>query len=132
MILDTHVRAEAGVNALEGVGMIEAPRGTLIHHYKVDENGAIAWANLIVATGHNNHAIGDSVGQVSEHFIRDGHPGRHVESRFRGGARLRSVPAVRPTRSAPRRCKSSCSDRTVNCSTCANAERYPPGRVSHS
>ena len=50
-ILDRHVRANASVNALEGVGIIEAPRGTLIHHYKVDENGAIVWANLIVATG---------------------------------------------------------------------------------
>ena len=68
-ILDTHVRATAGVNALEGVGMIEAPRGTLIHHYKVNEDGAITWANLIVATGHNNLAIGRSVKQVSEHFI---------------------------------------------------------------
>jgi hydrogenase maturation protease len=68
-ILDTHVRAEAGVNALEGVGMIEAPRGTLIHHYKVDENGAIVWANLIVATGHNNLAINRGVRQVAEHFI---------------------------------------------------------------
>ena len=68
-ILDTHVRATAGVNSLEGVGMIEAPRGTLIHHYKVDEEGAITWANLIVATGHNNLAIGRSVQQVSEHYI---------------------------------------------------------------
>lgn len=68
-ILDTHVRATAGVNALEGVGMIEAPRGTLIHHYKVNEEGAITWANLIVATGHNNLAIGRSVKQVAEHFI---------------------------------------------------------------
>jgi NAD-reducing hydrogenase large subunit len=68
-ILETHVRATAGVNALEGVGMIEAPRGTLIHHYKVNEEGAITWVNLIVATGHNNLAIGRSVQQVSEHYI---------------------------------------------------------------
>ncbi|MFZ0732753.1 MAG: Ni/Fe hydrogenase subunit alpha [Candidatus Sulfotelmatobacter sp.] len=68
-ILETHVRATAGVNALEGVGMIEAPRGTLIHHYKVNEDGAIVWVNLIVATGHNNFAIGKSIQQVSEHFI---------------------------------------------------------------
>jgi NAD-reducing hydrogenase large subunit len=72
-ILDTHVRATASVNALEGVGIIEAPRGTLIHHYKVDENGAILWANLIVATGHNNLAIGKSVRQVSEHFVKGAH-----------------------------------------------------------
>jgi NAD-reducing hydrogenase large subunit len=69
-ILDRHVRANASVNALEGVGVIEAPRGTLIHHYKVDENGAIIWANLIVATGHNNLAIGNSIRQVSEHFVK--------------------------------------------------------------
>lgn len=68
-ILDTHVRAHAGVNSLEGVGMIEAPRGILIHHYKVDEKGAITWANLIVATGHNNLAMSRSVEQVSRHFI---------------------------------------------------------------
>ena len=68
-ILETQVRATAGVNSLEGVGMIEAPRGTLIHHYKVNQDGAITWANLIVATGHNNLAIGRSVQQVSEHFI---------------------------------------------------------------
>jgi len=73
--LDRHVRANAGVNSLEGVGIIEAPRGTLIHHYKVDENGAIVWANLIVATGHNNLAIGKSVRQVSEHFVK----GTHLE-----------------------------------------------------
>jgi len=68
-ILDARVRATASVNALEGVGMIEAPRGVLIHHYKVDDEGAIVWANLIVATGHNNFAIGRSIQQVSEHFI---------------------------------------------------------------
>lgn len=68
-ILNTHVRATAGVNSLEGVGMVEAPRGVLIHHYKVNEDGAIVWANLIVATGHNNLAIGKSIQQVSEHFI---------------------------------------------------------------
>jgi NAD-reducing hydrogenase large subunit len=68
-ILDTQVRATAGVNAEEGVGMIEAPRGTLIHHYKVSPEGAITWANLIVATGHNNLAMGKSVDQVARHFI---------------------------------------------------------------
>jgi NAD-reducing hydrogenase large subunit len=72
-ILDPHVRATAGVNCLEGVGMIEAPRGVLIHHYKVDENGAIRWANLIVATGHNNLAINRSVAQVASHFVDGQH-----------------------------------------------------------
>jgi NAD-reducing hydrogenase large subunit len=68
-ILDTHVRAHADVNAPEGVGIIEAPRGVLIHHYKVDEKGAILWANLIVATGHNNLALNSSVAQVARHFV---------------------------------------------------------------
>lgn len=70
LILDRHVRAQAGVNALEGVGIAEAPRGVLIHHYKVNEQGAITWANLIIATGHNNLAISRSVEQVSRHFIK--------------------------------------------------------------
>jgi NAD-reducing hydrogenase large subunit len=68
-ILGTKVRAHAGVNNLEGVGIIEAPRGTLIHHYKVDDNGAMTWANLIVATGHNNLAIGRGVLQVAKRFV---------------------------------------------------------------
>jgi NAD-reducing hydrogenase large subunit len=63
------VRATAGVNNLEGVGVIEAPRGTLIHHYKVNDDGAMTWANLIVATGHNNLAIGRGVLQVAKRFV---------------------------------------------------------------
>jgi NAD-reducing hydrogenase large subunit len=68
-ILDPRVRSRAGVNALEGIGIIEAPRGSLIHHYKVDENGAIVWANLIVATGHNNLALNRSITEVAKHFV---------------------------------------------------------------
>jgi NAD-reducing hydrogenase large subunit len=68
-ILGTKIRAHAGVNNLEGVGIIEAPRGTLIHNYKVNEDGAMTWANLIVATGHNNLAIGRGVRQVAERFV---------------------------------------------------------------
>lgn len=72
-ILNTHVRARADVNALEGVGMAEAPRGILIHHYKVDEKGAMRWANLIIATGHNNLAMDRSIEQVSRHFVDGNH-----------------------------------------------------------
>jgi NAD-reducing hydrogenase large subunit len=68
-ILGTKIRAHAGVNNLEGVGIIEAPRGTLIHNYKVNEDGAMTWANLIVATGHNNLAIGRGVLQVAKKFV---------------------------------------------------------------
>ena len=69
-ILDRHVRARAEVNAAEGIGVAEAPRGILIHHYKVDEHGAIQWANLIIATGHNNLAINRSIEQVSKYFVK--------------------------------------------------------------
>jgi NAD-reducing hydrogenase large subunit len=71
-ILDKHVRATAGVNRLEGTGQAEAPRGTLHHHYKVDENGKITWANLVIATGQNNKAMNEGVLQASRHYIKDG------------------------------------------------------------
>jgi NAD-reducing hydrogenase large subunit len=69
-ILSKHVRAEAKPNALEGVGAAEAPRGTLFHHYKIDEQGLVRWANLIIATGQNNLAMNRSVLQVAKHFVR--------------------------------------------------------------
>jgi len=72
LILDKHVRATAGVNRLEGSGQAEAPRGTLHHHYKVDENGLITWANLVIATGQNNNAMNQGVLQAARHYIKDG------------------------------------------------------------
>jgi len=72
LILDKHVRAFAGVNSLEGAGQAEAPRGTLHHHYKVDENGLITWANLVIATGQNNNAMNKGVLQAAKHYIHDG------------------------------------------------------------
>jgi NAD-reducing hydrogenase large subunit len=68
-ILDRHVLANAMVNNLEGVGISETPRGTLIHHYRIDKHGVIAFVNLIVATGHNNLAMNRGVKQVAQHFI---------------------------------------------------------------
>jgi NAD-reducing hydrogenase large subunit len=69
-ILSKHVRAIASPNALEGVGACEAPRGTLFHHYKIDEHGLIRWVNLVIATGHNNLAMNRSVLQVAKHFVQ--------------------------------------------------------------
>lgn len=69
-ILSKHVRAVARPNSSEGVGVAEAPRGTLIHHYKIDDEGLIQWANLIIATGHNALAMNRSVLQVARHFVR--------------------------------------------------------------
>jgi NAD-reducing hydrogenase large subunit len=69
-ILSKHVRAIARPNAEEGVGCCEAPRGTLMHHYRIDEQGLIKWANLIIATGHNSMAMNRAVLQVAKHFVR--------------------------------------------------------------
>ena len=63
------MRAFAKPNALEGIGVSEAPRGTLIHHYQIDDEGLITWANLIIATGHNNLAMNRGVLQVAKHFV---------------------------------------------------------------
>ena len=56
----------------EGVGVVEAPRGTLYHHYKTDENGIIKEANLIVGTTHNNAPINMSVKKAAEGLIKNG------------------------------------------------------------
>jgi len=68
-ILDPFVRARARPNRREGIGIAEAPRGTLIHHYKIDDNGLINWANLIIATGHNNLAMNRGVLQAAQRFV---------------------------------------------------------------
>lgn len=68
-ILSKHVRSFANANSPDGVGAAEAPRGLLIHHYKIDDNGLIRWANLVIATGHNNMAMNRSVLQVAKHFV---------------------------------------------------------------
>ena len=49
--------------------MIEAPRGTLIHHYKVDEHDQITRCNLIVSTTHNNQAMNEAVRQVARQYL---------------------------------------------------------------
>ncbi len=69
VILDENVRAFAGVNEREGVGVTEAPRGTLIHHYQVDQHGGVRWANLVIATAHNNLAMNGGVQQAAEKFV---------------------------------------------------------------
>jgi NAD-reducing hydrogenase large subunit len=58
-----------GERAMEGVGVIEAPRGTLFHHYKIDENDAIVKANLIVSTTHNNTAMNTAVREVASKYL---------------------------------------------------------------
>jgi F420-non-reducing hydrogenase large subunit len=56
----------------EGVGIVEAPRGTLTHHYKTDKNGIVTEANLIVGTTNNNAPITMSVKRAAEGLIKKG------------------------------------------------------------
>ncbi|WP_028585846.1 Ni/Fe hydrogenase subunit alpha [Desulfogranum mediterraneum] len=68
-ILSPRVRALGQANFPEGIGVVEAPRGTLFHHYQVDDNGLMTWANLIVATGNNNLAMNRGLLQVARHYL---------------------------------------------------------------
>ena len=56
----------------EGVGIVEAPRGTLTHHYKTDQRGIITEANLIVGTTNNNAPITMSIKKAAEGLIKKG------------------------------------------------------------
>jgi len=58
-----------GEKRYEGIGVIEAPRGTLFHHYQVDENDIVTKANLIVSTTSNNMAMNESVRQVAAEYL---------------------------------------------------------------
>jgi len=58
-----------GERSLRGVGVIEAPRGTLIHHYRINEDDLIVRANLIVSTTHNNQGMNESVRQVAMQYL---------------------------------------------------------------
>jgi NAD-reducing hydrogenase large subunit len=69
-ILSRDIMARAPVTNAQGVGIIEAPRGTLLHHYWVDENGRIEKVNLIVATGHNNYAMSRAVDEVAKMYVK--------------------------------------------------------------
>jgi NAD-reducing hydrogenase large subunit len=55
----------SGERREEGIGLVEAPRGTLFHHYRVDEKDQIVMANLIVSTTHNNEPMNQAVQRVA-------------------------------------------------------------------
>jgi NAD-reducing hydrogenase large subunit len=71
-ILSTEIRTTAWPVNREGVGVIEAPRGTLWHHYWVDETGRLEKVNLIVATGNNNYAMSRAVEEVAREYVHGG------------------------------------------------------------
>jgi NAD-reducing hydrogenase large subunit len=87
LICGKDIWVSSGIVNEEGVGVIEAPRGTLIHHYRVDKTGKMQKVNLIVATGHNNLAMNRAVYDVARKYIKEGNVTEgilnHVEAAIR-------------------------------------------------
>ena len=71
-ITGEHIRNLPTETPEEGVGIVEAPRGTLIHHYQSDERGILTAASLIVATNHNAAPIAMSVEKPAKGLIKKG------------------------------------------------------------
>jgi F420-non-reducing hydrogenase large subunit len=104
-ILSPDVRTLPTATPTEGIGVVEAPRGTLIHHYQTDERGLIAKANLIVATQNNAARIAMSVDKAARRLIADGEVDEgllnEVEMAFRAydpcyGCATHSLPGQMP------------------------------------
>lgn len=87
-ITSSKVRAQAGVNNLLGVGVSEAPRGTLFHEYRVDGDGVLKAVNLIIATGQNNLAMNRTVNQIAKFHIQGDKIPEGVLNRIEHGIRL--------------------------------------------
>ncbi|MEB3229731.1 MAG: Ni/Fe hydrogenase subunit alpha [Leptolyngbyaceae bacterium] len=81
-ITSSRIRSQAGVNCLNAIGVSEAPRGTLFHHYRVDDNGLIEAVNLIIATGQNNLAMNKTVSQIAKEYIHGIGPGQDIPEGF--------------------------------------------------
>jgi NAD-reducing hydrogenase large subunit len=86
-VLSDRLRAHASINRLEGVGVSEAPRGTLFHHYQVDDNGLMTRVNLIIATGQNGLAMNRTVKQIAQHYIKSPEIPEGILNRLEAGIR---------------------------------------------
>ncbi|HET7832414.1 MAG TPA: nickel-dependent hydrogenase large subunit, partial [Gallionella sp.] len=71
-ITGTELLVDKGDKRHVGIGVLEAPRGTLFHHYEINDEGLIEKANLIVSTTSNNQAMNESVRAVANQYL-DGH-----------------------------------------------------------
>jgi F420-non-reducing hydrogenase large subunit len=69
---EAHIRNPPGPPRREGIAAVEAPRGTLVHHYNTDEDGILTGVNLVVATVQNSVALDLSVEQAARGLIRNG------------------------------------------------------------
>jgi F420-non-reducing hydrogenase large subunit len=113
-LTDPNVRRLPTATPGEGVGVVEAPRGTLIHHYATDEKGLIRKANLIVATQNNGARISMSVDKAARGLITNGQVTEGlqnmVEMAFRAydpcfGCATHALPAAMPVEIRVRRVK---------------------------
>ena len=86
-LLSDELRADAGINSLRGVGVSEAPRGTLFHDYTVDRDGLLKKVNLIVATGQNNLAMNRTVAQIAQHYVHGSDIPEPILNRIEHGIR---------------------------------------------
>lgn len=68
-VTDSHIRSKADVNQLKGIGVSEAPRGTLFHEYEVNEQGILKHVNMLIATGQNNMAMNETVKQIAREYV---------------------------------------------------------------
>jgi len=104
-ITSDHVRTPVRGIVGEGVGTVEAPRGTLTHHYRTDERGIITWVNLIVGTTNNYAPITMSVDRAARALIHGGNADQgllnRIEMAFRAydpcfGCATHSLPGQMP------------------------------------
>jgi len=105
-ITSDHFRALPQEKPTEGVGIVEAPRGTLTHHYVTDERGIVQHANLIVGTTNNYASMAMSIDKAARALIRGGEVVREgllnrVEMAFRAydpcfGCATHSLPGQMP------------------------------------
>ena len=86
-ILGTHIRAKAMINRSEGVGASEAPRGTLFHHYWVNDDGVLQKVNLVIATAQNNLAMNRTVRQLATRYIDGNKITEGILNRIEAGIR---------------------------------------------
>ncbi len=87
-LCDPHVLSRGTVVANEGIGVTEAPRGTLIHHYQVDRTGLLTRVNLIVATGHNSRAMDRTITAIARRHLTGDTLSEGLLNRVEHGIRL--------------------------------------------
>ena len=88
LVCAPHVLNQGKIVADEGVGVTEAPRGTLIHHYRVDRHGLLEKVHLIVATGHNTRAMDRTITAIARRHLSGDTLNEGLLNRVEHGIRL--------------------------------------------